>query len=309
MIKYPTAHKDKLVAAINNRKVPASEVQSLKTVCTFYKKWISKIGKIYNMKDITSNKKVALLVDELNKYKNYIDIDLIFDSKNDFLYRQKGQMKLSSSVIEEFLPRLVHPSIIGKFDQKQMIIGPTKSLSNLQFKSNVSGIYSGGGLHIKEKDQDFSISKELFLKVSHNNDYSDSIEIKTNLSFIATECKTNLDKTMFQEALSTATDLKKLVLGAKYFLVCEWLDMQPVDISVTDIDSVLILRKSKRMPANIREHFNTVPGRKKYRNTYIKQITANPISSEVIMKIVTHIRNSIALQNVNEKKVLDRGFF
>ncbi len=309
MIKYPTTHKDKLIATIKNKKVPSTEVQRLKKACTLYKKWISEIETIYNIKKITVYEKIYLLVEALNKYKNNIDVDLIYDSKNDFLYRQKGQMKLGSSVIEEFLPRLVHPSIIGNFDQKQVIIGPIKSLSNLQFKSNISGIYTGASLYAKEKDQDFSISKKLFLKVSHNSDYSDSSEIKTHLSFIATECKTNLDKTMFQEALSTATDLKKMVIGSKYFLVCEWLDMPPIDTSVTDIDLVLILRKAKRISANIREHFNTTLGRKKYRNTYIEQIKAHPINSEVIMKIVTHIRNMIALQNINEKKALERGFF
>ena len=309
MIKYPTVHKDKLIAAINNKKVPVSEKRNLKKALELYKKWISNIEKIYNMKNIVLNKRINLLVDELNKYKNYMDIDLIFDSKNDFLYRQKGQMKLSSSVIEEFLPRLVHTSIIGKFDKTQIIIGPTKSLSNLQFQPNTSGIYPIGILHIKEKDQDFSIAKKLLLKVSHNDDFSDSTEIKTNLSLIATECKTNLDKTMFQEALSTATDIKKMVLGAKYFLICEWLDMKPIDTSVTNIDSVLILRKAKRISANIREHFNTVSGRKKYRDAYIKKIISNPINPEVIMKIVTQICNTIALQDINEKNVLNRGFF
>lgn len=308
MIKYPTTHKDKLFAAINNNKVPKSEIQILQRAYKVYEKWISEIEKIYSKK-ISSDEKAFLLVKELNKYKNYIDINLIFDSKNDFLYRQKGQMKLGSSIIEEFLPRLVHPSIVGKFNKKQVIIGPTKSLSNLQFKSNITGIYAGGGLSSKEKDQDFSISKKLFLKASHNEDYSDSIEVKTHLSFIAAECKTNLDKTMFQEALATASDLKKLVLGSKYFLICEWLDMQPINTSFTDIDLVLILRKSKRMPSDIRKHFNKAVGRKKYRNIYLKQINSNPIDVEVIMKIVTHIRNAIASQNIDEKKILDRGFF
>ena len=308
MIRYPTTHKDKLLAAINNNKVPKSEIQFLKRSYEAYKRWISEIEKIYNEK-ISSDEKVSFMVKKLNKYKNYIDIDLIFDSKNDFLYRQKGQMKLGSSIIEEFLPRLVHPSIVGKFNKKQVIIGPTKSLSNLQFKSNITGIYAGGGLFSKEKDQDFSISKKLFLKASHNEDYSDSIEIKTHLSFIAAECKTNLDKTMFQEALATASDLKKIVLGAKYFLICEWLDMQPIDTTVTDIDLVLILRKAKRMSSDIRKHFNKAAGRKKYRDIYLKQMTSNPIDIEVIMRVVTRIRNVIASQSIDEKRVLDRGYF
>ncbi len=309
MIKYPNTYQDKLMAAINNNKLPESEIQPLQKACALYKKWIMKIEKIYKAKNISSDKKVYLLVQDLNKYKNYIDINLIYDSQNDFLYRQKGQMKLASSVIEEFLPRLIHPSIIVNFSKNQLAVGPTKALSNVQFKSNISGIYIGGGLSVKEKDQDFSISKKLFLKASHNKDYSDSFEIKTHLSFIAAECKTNLDKTMFQEALATASDLKKLVLGAKYFLVCEWLDMRPTDTSITDIDSVLILRKSKRIPENIRKHFDKAKGRQKYRSAYLKQLSSNPIYPEVVMEIVKHIRSAINSQNADEKETLKRGFF
>ena len=308
MIKYPSTHRDKLIAAINNNKVPRSEIQPLKQACKMYKQWIASINLIYNKKT-SLDKKISFLVEKLNNYKNYIDIELIFDSKTDFLYRQKGQMKLGSSVIEDFLPRLIHPSIIGKFDTKQVIIGPVNSLSNLQFKSNITGVYNGGGLSVKEKAQDFSISKKLFLKASHNKDYSNSIELKTHLSLIAAECKTNLDKTMFQEAIATASDLKKMVLGSKYFLICEWLDMQPIDTSVTDIDSVLILRKSKRISENLRRHFNTASGRKRYRDIYLKQINSNPIDVEVVMQIVINIRNMIFLQNIDEKKALKKGFF
>jgi hypothetical protein len=38
---------------------------------------------------------LKLLID----YKNYIDIKLIFDSPNDFLYRQKGQLKLDNTIL------------------------------------------------------------------------------------------------------------------------------------------------------------------------------------------------------------------
>ena len=46
--------------------------------------------------------------------------------------------------------------------------------------------------------------------------------------------------------------------------------MQLIDTSVTDIDLVLILRKSKRMSSDIMKYFNKAMGRKKYRNIYLK---------------------------------------
>ena len=45
----------------------------------------------------------------------------------------------------------------------------------------------------------------------------------TNITYVAAECKTNLDKTMFQEACATARDTKFAVSGAHYYLLCEWL--------------------------------------------------------------------------------------
>ncbi len=71
MIKYPTAHKDKLIAAINNSKLPESEIQPLKKAYTQYKKWIMEIEKIYSIEKKSSDQKICLLVKELNKYKNY----------------------------------------------------------------------------------------------------------------------------------------------------------------------------------------------------------------------------------------------
>lgn len=64
---------------------------------------------------------------------------------------------------------------------------------------------------------------------------------------------TNLDKTMFQEAVATSRDLKIAVPSSLYFLVCEYLDMTPVSITSTHIDDVLIVRKTKRMSSNIRQ--------------------------------------------------------
>ncbi len=63
--------------------------------------------------------------------------------------------------------------------------------------------------------------KKLFLKSSHNSNFTNSITEETYLAYVAAECKTNLDKTMFQEASATAHDLKIAVVGAKYYLVCE----------------------------------------------------------------------------------------
>ncbi len=40
------------------------------------------------------------LVSLLSEYKQFIDLETIFDSESDFLYRQKGQLKLDNTVTE-----------------------------------------------------------------------------------------------------------------------------------------------------------------------------------------------------------------
>src|SRR2546422_2143690 len=51
-----------------------------------------------------SNERLKRMVELLNEYRLWVDVEVVFDSPDDFLYRQKGQLKLDSSIIEEFLP-------------------------------------------------------------------------------------------------------------------------------------------------------------------------------------------------------------
>ncbi len=53
-----------------------------------------------NVKGRTVEDRVNKLVDLLNDYRLYLDVEVIFDREADFLYRQKGQTKLDNSVID-----------------------------------------------------------------------------------------------------------------------------------------------------------------------------------------------------------------
>ena len=57
------------------------------------------------LQNIEESPELHTMWEKYRKY--YIDVDLIFDSPEDFLYRQKGQLKLDNTVIEEFLPIFV----------------------------------------------------------------------------------------------------------------------------------------------------------------------------------------------------------
>jgi hypothetical protein len=66
-------------------------------------------------------------------------------------------------------------------------------------------------------------------------DAGTTFDTSMNVAYLAAECKTNLDKTMFNEGLETSRALKQAVASARYLLICEWLDMKPIDTKLTPI--------------------------------------------------------------------------
>ncbi len=169
----------------------------------------------------------------------------------------------------------------------------------------------GGGLEIRAKDQDFAISKKLFLKASHDPAFTAPATVtkETHIGFVVAECKTNLDKTMFQEACATAHDVKAAVSGARYYLLCEWLDMTPLSTAPTDINEILLLRKAKRISSNVRAKYATFAGRQANRVGYVKYLADNPFRVEVFERFINHIRSILRDEAPVESDVLTRGYF
>lgn len=304
MFNLTQPHGDKLAALLDNNKLPPTEKVRVNQAIEYYKKWLK------TLENISGDLKVVPdMISHLTSYKRYIDLELIFDSDEDFLYRQKGQLKLDNSIIEEFISILVTTVFADSLKDKELSFGPTQCFSSLRFESSLKVSPKGGGMSIRAKDQDFAISRRIFLKSSHHQDFKDSISREANIAYVAAECKTNLDKTMFQEGAATALDVKLSVPGAKYFLLCEWLDMSPISSSLTAIDEILILRKAKRLSSNIRSAFSTVQGRKKNRNDFVKHLDNNPFAPEVFMRFLTEIEGMIGKDELDEDDVLSRGYF
>ncbi|KAB8290104.1 Bpu10I family restriction endonuclease [Bifidobacterium avesanii] len=302
-------HGEKLVAAINSPKVPATDKERLQKALDKYDLWISEIN---THTENSVDSLITSLVQCLTNYKYYIDVDLIFDSQEDFLYRQKGQMKLDNTIVEEFLPILVRRCIELEYGACDYIVDSQKPIfSSAYFNSSLSTPEIGGGLEIKTKDQDFSISREIHLRSSYSGLFSstETREKTTYLGYVLAEIKTNLDKTMFQEASATAHDVKLAVTGAKYYLLCDFLDMTPISTSTTDIEEILILRKAKRMSSNIRKNFNTFAGRQAHRDEYVYHLDDHPYSAEVFQRFVNHIFDQINNESLIEGDVLDIGYF
>lgn len=249
------------------------------------------------------------MVDLLNEYKLRVEVELIFDSEDDFLYRQKGQLKLDNSIVEEFLPHLVHPAVLPEMTGMNVAAGPTTTFSAVHFTSSLEAPQPGGGMSIRTKDQDFAICKKLFLKASHDEGFADSVVKETCIAYVVAEVKTNLDKTMFQEACATANDVKRSVSGARYFLLCEWLDMTPVSTAPTDIDEVIILRKAKRLGSGVRKDFDTSARRKTRREEYVKFLKSKPLAADMFERFLAHISKMIKNDVPVERDVLQLGYF
>ena len=302
-------HGEKIVAAIESDKMPGSDKTRLIAALERYDEWVNHLN---NFDSDTLDDFIETMVSLLNEYKFYIDVDLIFDSPEDFLYRQKGQLKLDNTVIEEFLPIFARRCIEKKYGVCNIAISSQiPTFSSVYFASSLSSPEIGGGINIKTKDQDFSMSRTLYLKSSYSPDFreGETVQLTTHLGYILAELKTNLDKTMFQEASATAHDIKQAVTGAKYYLLCDWLDMTPISTATTDIDEILLVRKAKRINSNVRKAYSTFSGRQKNREVYVKYLRDNPYAPDVFKRFIEHIFSQMQNEELIEESVLEIGYF
>lgn len=303
MNSLPAPHGNKLRALIFNEKLPSEDRPRVQQAIEHYERWLQELRGVHG----GYSESIEQMVSLLNAYTRYIEVDLIFDSEQDFLYRQKGQLKLDNTIIEEFLPVLVTTALRNQLQEYELSFGPTTCFSGVRFESNIASPEIGGGMRLREKDHDFAIGRRLFIQTSHHPDFREKVTAETHIAYVAAECKTNLNKTMFQEAAATALDIKSAVPGAKYYLLCEWLDMTPINTSTTAIDEIIILRKAKRLSSNIRASFSTRAGRRETRVTFVAYLESHPFSVGSFTRFLAHLRKMF--NDEEEEDILAKGYF
>lgn len=293
-----TPHLDKLNAALSNPKCKR-DVAVIKEAIQLYNKWIEKLGKLTSK----GKKRVEEMTDLLNWYKNKLEVELIMKRGSEFIKRQKGQLKLDNTVLEEFLIHLVHPDILnGLDDLEQLVIGPQEAFMSLAFlPRSFKELGTKPRITLKTKDQDFVIGAKIYYKFASNGNFQveTTSEGSFTLSVLAAECKINLDKTMYQEAAGTAARLKQGCPMSKYFVLVEFLDMEPEDCRLTAIDNVFLLRHAKRLP---------------YEKRYIVEVVERqhkdfPIDSKVVWRFVQEIQAFISAVWFDPKEILRQGSF
>lgn len=299
----PTPHRDKLEALLDNRRLPSDDRGQVEEALRRYGDWTGEIETVgRGQRDA-----VQRLVEATNRYRNFIDLDLIFDSREDFLYRQKGQLKLDNTIIEEFLPHLFYRGLSLGDDMFEL--GPRQTFAGLSFESSLTEPRAGGRPRLRTKNQDFILGKRLYMMMSFDQNFSDAERVDSYLGYVCAECKINLDKTMFQEAVATSRDLKIAVPSSLYFLVCEFLDMTPIPLAATHIDDVLIVRKAKRMSANLRQEFRTADERQARRDEYVRFLESSEYCADVFQRMIDKIQRALDASAPETDDVLERGYF
>jgi len=297
-IAYPTPHLDKLNAALSNPKC-RQDWTLIKEAIQLYKNWIERLEQLSS----TGKERVNEMVHLLNWYKDEFEVNLIMKKGSNFLKRQKGQLKLDNTILEEFLGRLIHPQILNGIEElEKLVIGPQNTFLSFAFlPPSLKELCKKPNVVLKTKDQDFIIGAKIFYKFSTDGtftrNYTDSGSLI--LSVLATECKVNLDKTMFQEAAGTAARLKQGCPASKYFLVVEFLDMEPEDCRLTAIDNVFLLRHAKRLPFEKRDIVEEVECQHK----------DFPIDAEIIWRFVQEIQSFVESTWYDPEGALKRGSF
>jgi len=292
-----TPHLDKLNAALTNPKC-VKDKQLLREAVQLYNEWMTHLSEPTS----TGKARVEEMVKWLNWYKDQFEVDLVMKRGSDFLRRQKGQLKLDNSIMEEFLIQLVHSDIIQGLGKTRFVSGPQNAFMSLSFRPHdFRSLSQKPEVVLKTKDQDFVIGAEVHYKFSVSPEFraEETTEGAMVLAVLAAECKVNLDKTMFQEAAGTASRLKQGCPIAKYFVLVEYLDMQPEDCRLTDIDNVFLLRHVKRLPFEKRNVPEEVE----------RQHKEFPIDAEVVWRFVQEIQVFVDAAWYDPDEALRRGSF
>ena len=215
-IRSDCIHASNILAKVRNKD---------KDICKFYDEY----KKFY---EASLNGDLKKAVKALNSYKNFV-------SKNN---TYTPQSKFEPTIIEEFICQRLRK----KFGNDTLLYGNVKAYSNLYFSySGTESFSKGVTIKLNLKDQDVSIYKEEKLTKE------DGKEITLSIPIVCIECKTYLDKTMYEGSVATADKIKVGNPHCLFFLVTETYDVSSeVDIEISNIDNIYVLRKQRRSHGN-----------------------------------------------------------
>lgn len=294
-----TPHLNKITAAAANPKASDEDRALLGEIRERYHEWASALDAVTDGEEPQA--RVHRQAKLFNEYKFFVEVQCVARRGSAWLKRQKGQLKLDNSIIEEFLIHLVHPATLPGFERlHELTVGPNQAFMSMSFRADsLSGLLDRPEVVVKSKDQDFTLGARLHYAVGTDETLEGATHGSFVLAVLAAECKVNLDKTMFQEASGTATRLKQGAPMSKYFVIAEFLDMIPEDVRLTDIDNVLLLRGVRRL----------APAQRGDAEAIARCHTEHPIREDVLWRFVQEMQSFVDAVWFDPTGVLERGSF
>lgn len=290
----PTPHLDRLRAALKNPRLPKKDAFEIQEAIKKYHLWVTELNAVEG----TCSEEITFqMIELLNVYKHYIDVSLIFDSQQDFLYRQREELKIDTTIIDDFLPRLIYKTMYSDLVGTQLEIGPVNHYSSTYYNNIRKVDGDNGELAVKTKSQGFAISRKLYLQSSHNPNFLQAQVIELNLAYIIGEFQSALNKNSLKTANAMAIEAKTSVMGSKYFLLCEWMDMRQPNHTNSQIDEVLSLRNARQFSNTVRKQFHSFEGRQKSRDKYIAYLQKHPFKADVFLQLIEYIRHAVRLNS------------
>lgn len=289
-------HHEKLQRGLQNDKMGNDDVELLQDILASYQTLKQELKGL----DTKARDKVDDKVDLYNEYKDEVALRIASDA-DEHLRRSKGQLKIESSITEEFLVDLMDEDIIPALKKTDdYVTGPQKSLLSIDFiPEDISKISETSSINIETKDQDFVVGANVHYQLSTDGNFQNPESGDFTFSVLATECKRHIDKTMYREQLGTANQLKQLVPFSKYYVVTDFLDMSPQNVKRTKIDNVFVFRKAKRLPS----------GKRNDPDILEDHLEENPMDKDAVWAYVSEIRKFLDSQWYNPDEALDRGSF
>lgn len=230
-----------------------------------------------------------------NAYRHVLEVDVIHGSAGRFLPRQRGQLKLESTALEEFCAAVV-ARFVPDLDPT-LTVGPARTYAGMMLDAD-------GTMTVRTKDQDVAIGRPLTLSVTG----ADGTTHARNVFFapVTVEAKTNLDATMLASINATARDLKWAVTDAAAFVVCDWLDATPHPSGSSFVDRVFVLRGNRPTTG---DRPDPDPDVRHGADAHCAYLAAHPVRADVVAAFVAAVAAALSPAACDRAAVVDRGWF
>ena len=207
----------------------------------------------------------------------------LFIGYKDFIDQQRyaekfdSRSNLHSTVLEEFIFFLFRDLV--KSFAGDALIGKAHTFKDIFFlPPNYDSMILHPHARIEKKDHDFAIGVSITAKLKCSGQENEE-EHQFQISAVAIECKTYLDKTMLEGSSTAAEQLKTRNPNAIYLVVSEWLKLtENVNLRKFKVDQIYVLRKQK----NTDREFRYLPG-----------YQPNPIHEDVVAHLFNTVRTHL----------------